>query len=124
VLGYLGRFVVALWHLVGLLFLAVLITEFGVKGWRGLSRYLRYRRPTRPDRSATAGAYRGAGWASGYFEEFRRAVRVQWKPYVEWWQRPYCGTYVTLDDRGLRPTRARRPWIMGRCAFCALAARQ
>jgi hypothetical protein len=104
VLWYLGRFVVALWHVVGLIFLAILITEFGIEGWRRLSRYLRYRRPIRPDRSAIADAYRGAAWTAAYFDEFRREVRVDWKPYVEWWQRPYRGAYVTLDHRGLRPT--------------------
>ena len=103
-LGELGRFVVALWHVVGLLLLAVLITEFGVEGWRRLSRFLRYRRSTRPDRAAMADAYVGADWSAGYFDEFRRAVRVDWKPYVEWWQRPFRGAYVTLDKRGLRPT--------------------
>jgi lysophospholipase L1-like esterase len=103
-LGELGRFVVALWHVVGLLLLAVLITEFGVEGWRRLSRFLRYRRSTRPDRAAMADAYVGADWSAGYFDEFRRAVRVDWKPYVEWWQRPFHGAYVMLDDRGLRPT--------------------
>jgi len=100
----LGRFVLALWHVVGLLLLAVLITEFGVEGWRRLSRFLRYRRSTRPDRTAVADAYGDADWSAGYFDEFRRAVRVDWKPYVEWWQRPFRGTYVTLDKRGLRPT--------------------
>jgi hypothetical protein len=99
-----GRFVVALWHVVGLLLLAVLITEFGVEGWRRLSRLLRYRRSTRPDRAAIADAYRDADWSAGYLAEFRRAVRVDWKPYVEWWQRPFRGAYVTLDERGLRPT--------------------
>lgn len=103
-LGELGRFVVALWHVVGLLLLAVLVTELGVEGWRRLSRYLRYHRPIRPDRAANADAYGGADWSTGYFDEFRRAVRVDWKPYVEWWQRPFRGAYVTLDERGLRPT--------------------
>jgi lysophospholipase L1-like esterase len=103
-LGELGRFVVALWHVVGLLLLAVLVTEFGVEGWRRLNRFLRYRRSTRPDRTAVADAYGDADWSAGYFDEFRRAVRVDWKPYVEWWQRPFRGAYVTLDERGLRPT--------------------
>ena len=103
-MGELGRFIVALWHVVGLLLIAVLVTEFGVEGWRRLSRLLRYRRSTRPDRAARADAYGGADWSAGYFDEFRRAVRVDWKPYVEWWQRPFRGAYVTLDERGLRPT--------------------
>src|SRR5882724_7242326 len=103
-LGEIGRFLVALWHVVGLLLLLVLVVEFGVEGWRRLSRRLRYRRPTRPDRSATADAYAGADWSAGYFDEFRRAVRVDWKAYVEWWQRPFAGAFVTLDERGLRRT--------------------
>jgi hypothetical protein len=103
-LGELGQFVLALWHVVGLLLLAVLLAEFGVEGWRRLSRFLRYRRATRPDRAAVADAYRRANWPDGYFSEFRRAIRVDWKPYVEWWQRPHCGAYVTIDHRGLRPT--------------------
>ncbi len=102
------RFVLALWHVVGLLLLAVLVTEFGVEGWRRLSRWLRYRRPTRPDRTAAADAYAGADWSADYFDEFHRAVRVDWKPYVEWWQRPFRGDYVTVDERGLRPTPGER----------------
>ena len=98
------RFVVALWHVAGLLLVAVLVIEFGVDGWRRLGRWLHYRRPTRPDRTAAADAYAGAQWSVAYFDEFRRAVRVDWKPYVEWWQRPFRGAYVTLDERGLRPT--------------------
>ena len=38
-MGELGRFIVALWHVVGLLLIAVLVTEFGVEGWRRLSRF-------------------------------------------------------------------------------------
>jgi len=98
------RFVVALWHVAGLLLIAVLVTEFGVDGWRRLGRLLRYRRSTLPDRTASADAYAGAQWSVAYFDEFRRAVRVDWKPYVEWWQRPFRGAYVTIDERGLRPT--------------------
>ncbi len=103
-LGELGRFIVALWHVAGLLLIAVLVTEVGVEGWRRLNRLLRYHRPTRPDRAANADAYGGADWSAGYFDEFRRAVRVDWKPYVEWWQHPFRGAFVTLDRRGLRPT--------------------
>ncbi len=98
------RFVVALWHVAGILLLVVLFTEFGVDGLRWLSRRWRYGRGRLPDSSATADAYAGADWATGYFDEFARSVRVDWKPYVEWWQRPFRGTYVTLDERGLRPT--------------------
>jgi lysophospholipase L1-like esterase len=98
------HFLLALWHVAGLLLAAVLVTEFGVDGWRRLVRWLRWRRTTRPDRAAAADAYAGAQWSAAYFDEFRRAVRVDWKPYVEWWQRPFRGDYVTIDRRGLRPT--------------------
>src|SRR5579875_2525769 len=54
--------------------------------------------------SAAGDAYRGAEWAAGYFDEFHRAVRVDWRAYVEWWQRPVAGAFVTIDARGLRPT--------------------
>lgn len=102
--GGIARVLVALWHVVGLLLILVLVSEFGVEGWRRMNRRLRYGRPTRPDRAALADAYGDAAWSSAYFDEFRRAVRVDWKPYVEWWQRPFRGAYVTLDERGLRPT--------------------
>lgn len=98
------RFVLAFWHVIGLLLLAVLVTEFGIEGWRRASRWTRYRRTSRPDRTAAADAYAGAEWSAAYIDEFRRAVRVDWKPYVEWWQRPYRGALVTIDERGLRPT--------------------
>lgn len=103
-LGAFGGFLVALWHVVGLLILLVFIAEFGVDGWRRLSRRSRYHRPTRPDRAATADAYAGVDWSAGYFNEFRRAIRVEWAPYVEWWQRPFGGAFMTLDRRGLPRT--------------------
>ena len=99
-----GRFVVALWHVVGLLLVLVLLIELVPNAWRRLSRLIRYRRSDRPDSSAIADAQGGADWAVGYFDEFGRAVRVDWRAYVGWWQRPYRGAYVTLDRRGLRPT--------------------
>ena len=98
------RLVLALWNVVGILLVFVLVTELGVEGWRRFGRWLQYRRSTRPDRTAAADAYAGAQWSAAYFDEFRRAVRVEWKPYVEWWQRPFRGAFVTIDKRGLRPT--------------------
>jgi len=98
------RLIDALWHVVGILVLVVLFIEFGPDWLRGLSRRLRLGRTTRPDRAAGTAAYRGADWAIPYFDEWNRAVRLDWKPYVGWGQRPYRGEYVTLDERGLRPT--------------------
>ena len=102
------RFVAALWHVVGLLILLVLFTEFGIDWLRVRIRRLRHGRSTRPARAAGAGAYGGAEWSTPYFDEFNRAVRVEWKEYVGWWQRPHHGRYVTIDERGLRPTAGER----------------
>jgi lysophospholipase L1-like esterase len=99
-----GRFILALWHVAGIVLVVVLVNEVGIDAWRRLSRRLRYRRPTRPEPAALADAHAEAEWTVAYFDEFRRAVRVDWKPYVEWWQRPFRGAYVTIDERGLRPT--------------------
>ncbi len=98
------RFVAALWHVVGLLVLAVLFTEFGVDWLRRLIRRLRHGRTTRPARAARADAYGGADWSIAYFDEFNQRVRVDWKEYVGWWLRPFGGRYVTIDRRGLRAT--------------------
>ncbi|HEU0156579.1 MAG TPA: hypothetical protein VFQ82_10960, partial [Stellaceae bacterium] len=77
---------------------------FGTEWLRRTGRRLRHRRWIKADRSAGADAYRGAPWAERYFDEFHRLVRVDWRPYVGWWQRPSRGAYVTIDERGLRPT--------------------
>src|SRR5262245_24081598 len=99
-----GSLIVTLWHVVGLLLLLVIIVEFGVGAWRRASRWLRYRQSTRPDRSAAADAYGAADWSEGYFAEFHRSVRVEWRAYVEWWQRPVAGEYLTIGRQGLRHT--------------------
>lgn len=107
-MAFVLRLLDALWHVVGILLLVVLFVEFGIDWLRGLSRRLRHGRATRPPRAAGAAAHGGADWALPYFDEFTRAVRVEWKPYVHWWQRPYRGDYLTLDKRGLRPTPGER----------------
>lgn len=102
------RFVAALWHVVGFLILLVLFIEFGVDWLRRGMRRLRRGRSTRPHRTARADAYGGADWPIPYFDEFRRSVRLDWKEYVGWWQRPLRGRYVTIDERGWRATPGER----------------
>ncbi len=103
--GLMLRFLLALWHVAGLLLLAVLVDR--IRG-RGLA-------PGRAAGCATAARPGPTApppptpmpvltWSAAYFDEFHRAVRVDWKPYVEWWQRPFRGDFVTIDERGLRPT--------------------
>jgi hypothetical protein len=102
------RLLAALWHVAGFLLLLLLVVEFGVEGLhRGLRR-LRLGRATRPHRSATADAYGGAEWPIAYFDEFTRSVRLDFAPHVGWWQRPFAGRYVTIDERGLRVTPGER----------------
>ena len=102
------RLVAALWHVVGLLVLVLLFTEFGVDWLRRTIRRLRRGRTTRPARSAGADAYGDADWTTPYFDEFSRSVRVDWQEHVGWWQRPHRGEYVTIDERGLRATSGER----------------
>src|SRR5258708_17424763 len=99
-----GRFVVALWQVVGVLIVLVLLIEFAPNAWQRLSRLVRYRRSARPDSAAVADAQAGADWAIGYFDEFGRAVRVDWRPYVGLGQRAFPCALVALPRRGFRPT--------------------
>ncbi len=125
------RFVTALWHVAGLLLLLLLFVEYGLDGLRRLSRRLRHGRAMPLDRSARADAYRDADWSVPYFEEFSRSVRTDWKPYVGWWQRPFRGTYVTIDERGLRATpgehaagpEAVRIWCFGGSTMMGMGVR-
>jgi lysophospholipase L1-like esterase len=103
-MAFLLRLLDALWHVVGILLLLVLFLEFGIDALRRLSRRLRHGRGRLPDRAATADANREADWAVGYFDEFSRGVRIGWRSYVGWWQLPYRGAHLTLDEHGLRST--------------------
>lgn len=107
-LARIGQLLIGLWCLVGLLLVILLAAEFGIDGWRRASRRLRYGRTERPDiaaaGAANAGAANAGDWTIGYFAEFRRAARLDWKAHVGWWQRPFEGRYVTIDPRGLRRT--------------------
>lgn len=125
------RLLDALWHVVGLLLLLLLFVEFGVDWLRRLSRRLRHGRGVLPSRSAAADAYAGADWATGWFDEFSRGVRVGWVPYVEWRQLPHKGRLITLDRRGLRPVPGSaadapgvlRIWCFGGSTMMGLGAR-
>jgi lysophospholipase L1-like esterase len=129
--GQIGRFLIGLWHVVGLLLIALVIFEFGVEAVRRSSRWLRRRRTDRPDSAALADANTGADWAVAYFDEYRRHARMDWKPYVGWWQRPFRGRFMTIDKRGLRPTpgedepdpRAARIFCFGGSALMGTGAR-
>src|SRR5258707_13352712 len=98
-LAKIGHFLVLLWSLVGLLLVILLMAELGIDFWRKLSRRLRYGRTEGPDIAALSDANAGADWAVGYFDEYRRHARMDWKAYVQWWQRPFAGRYMSIDAR-------------------------
>src|ERR1700689_579168 len=99
-----GRLIVVLWHVGGLVLPVLLFTEWGVDGVRLLSRRLRHGRARLLTAAAVAQAHDAADWPVAYFDEFRRNMRVEWRPYVEWWQCPARGEYINIDERGLRRT--------------------
>jgi lysophospholipase L1-like esterase len=125
------RIVRALWHVVGILLITVLLAEFGVDWLRRGVRRLHRGRGFRPDRSAAADAYGGAAWPVAYFDEFNAAVRVDYRPYIGWWLRPWRGGFVTIDERGLRVTPgeaeagpdAVRIWCFGGSTMMGMGAR-
>lgn len=94
----------ALWGVIGVVAVLVLINEAGVDALRAGLRRLRYRSQPRADYRARADAYGGAQWPIGYFDAFWRLVKVDWAPFVQWWQRPVSTEWFTIDGRGLRVT--------------------
>ena len=109
----------SVWGVVGILVLALFVNEGGVDAFRSLRRSIVYRHRPRPDYRALAEAYRGAEWPRRYFREFWARVKVDWAPFVEWWQRPVDGEFVRIDAGGLRihdhvPTAAgKRVYVFG-----------
>jgi lysophospholipase L1-like esterase len=101
---FLTRFVGALWNVVGIILLALLVAEFGVNGGRRLVRRWRYGAAGKPDERIAADAYAGVAWAGPYFAELVKFVRLDWAPFVQWRQRPFRGTYFTIDEQGWRAT--------------------
>ena len=101
--GFLIKFPGALWNVAGLFVLLILFWEFGVTWLRRLSRRMRYGKPLKPDERATADAYHGAEWTGPYFAEVSK-IELTWAPFVQWQQRPFHGTYITIDERKLRTT--------------------
>lgn len=94
----------AVWGVVGVLAVLVLVNEAGVDAFRAALRRLRYRARPRADYRARADAYGGAEWPVHYFDAFWRLVKVDWAPFVQWWQRPVATEWFTIDQRGLRVT--------------------
>ncbi len=44
------------------------------------------------------------GWITEYLRELRDANRADWHSYVYWRSRPYRGTYLSIDEAGIRRT--------------------
>ncbi|HEV3141260.1 MAG TPA: SGNH/GDSL hydrolase family protein [Vicinamibacterales bacterium] len=58
----------------------------------------------RPDYRVHADGYAGADWTAPYYREFMESGDVDWRPYVYWRRRPYAGTYINIDQEGIRRT--------------------
>jgi lysophospholipase L1-like esterase len=56
------------------------------------------------DIRATADGYAGVDWVEGYFREFRDSEYSTWTPYLYWRRRPFGGTFINVDERGIRKT--------------------
>ncbi len=56
-----------------------------------------------------ADTYSDPSWVSDYYEEFRRSLAVQWRPYVYWRRKPYHGKHINIDTNGIRLTALTQP---------------
>jgi len=56
------------------------------------------------DRRVEADGYAGAPWRREYYREFLESGDVEWHPFVYWRRRPYEGTFINVDSRGIRRT--------------------
>jgi lysophospholipase L1-like esterase len=57
-----------------------------------------------PEDRFEPGVEGGAKWLKPYLRELRVALRYEWHPYVYWRAMPYRGTYVNIDEKGIRRT--------------------
>lgn len=57
------------------------------------------------DGRAYSDVYDGAGWAEGYFAEFRGSMAFEYSPYTVYRRKPgLSGTYINTDNESLRRT--------------------
>lgn len=56
------------------------------------------------DERAYSGVYADAPWAEDYFLEFKKAAHTEWHSYVYWRRKPFAGTYINIDEAGVRKT--------------------
>ena len=57
-----------------------------------------------PDPRIQADCYNNADWVEAYYSEFNACNESSWKPYVYWRRNPFKGTYINIDDDGIRKT--------------------
>jgi len=58
----------------------------------------------RTDPRVAADGYKGADWTRAYYREFVDSGGVDWHSFVYWRRRPFTGTFINIDARGLRRT--------------------
>src|SRR5262249_9686791 len=92
-----------LWLMLGVALLLLVVVELlfsGVEGSLNAIRSISHPAVHKTD----ADVYAKAPWAKQYLNDFRKARRNVWVPYVYFRRAPYEGTYVNVDSFGIRKT--------------------
>ncbi len=84
------------WIIIGITLILFVLIELGFS--------IYYRFEQRQDYRVKADCYAKVDWVAKYYEEFNECSVEQWKPFVYWKRRPYSGTFINIDDEGLRKT--------------------
>jgi lysophospholipase L1-like esterase len=59
--------------------------------------------PIAPDASELP-HYAATDWGTPFWEEFSRVQKQRYTPYIVWWQIPFAGEYINIDEQGIRRT--------------------
>jgi hypothetical protein len=90
------KFIRDTWLIAGITFFILLLIEIG------FTVYFRFN--PQGENQPIADAYESADWLEEYNKEFDACSAEDWHSYVYWRRKPYKGTYINIDDQGLRKT--------------------
>src|SRR5687767_4020411 len=89
-----------IWLLTGVVLLFFLIVEAAFS-----LAFLAKDRLIKPDDFiVSSDTYDDRSWLADYLRETHLSARTRWSPYVYWRRQPFAGTYINVDDAGLRRT--------------------
>jgi lysophospholipase L1-like esterase len=89
------------WSILGITLVVLLLTEAGFRAAFALKDRLGI--APRPDRRVLVEGYGGATWPVRHYRELE-ALEDRWEPYVYFRQKPFRGTTISIDAKGLRAT--------------------